>query len=61
MADARATPRREPQPIVVETVGEPVRLSSLARLLLPYLQRPALRLVAEDREERTVTITGENR
>lgn len=28
-------------PIVVETVGEPARLSLLARLLLPYLQRPA--------------------
>jgi hypothetical protein len=44
MSALPASPRTL-QPLTVESVGQPVALSSLARLLLQLHQPPALRLV----------------
>lgn len=41
-------PKRELQPIVVEAVGRPACVSSLARMLLQLHHQPALRLVTTD-------------
>lgn len=45
MITTATKPRRQAEPLAVQTVGRPVALSSLARLLLAMHQQPALRLV----------------
>jgi hypothetical protein len=44
----RASPANRKPPLRVETVGQPVALSSLARLLWDLHTRPALHLVANE-------------
>lgn len=46
-----ATQRTAPQPITVESVGEPLAISCLARLLLQLHHQPPLRLVHERADE----------
>jgi hypothetical protein len=48
-ASSLQKPKRELAPITGVSVGAPVRVSSLARLLLQLHHQPALRLVADDK------------
>lgn len=42
-----AKPKRELAPITGVVVGELTEVDALARFILPYLRRPALRLVVD--------------
>lgn len=48
------TARRQPSPIAVQTVGKPMALSLLARLLLDRKQRPRLEVVTDEQQSRSV-------